>query len=613
MNHINATSSVEPVSADTHKQARMQAVRSLLERSGLVCEDLIHRLSLDAHQRMVQVRVELQQIDPDKAQGRGRADDLAGIKPHVNFALRKEPSRRWLPALRQRVEAARQSARADLAQSISAWLRQPQTPSAQLLAELLRQLDEEIQLARRRIAEQQAALGRIETQLRPVQTEIEAVFQPPPASSFLGKLRDLALATLTQGINVVTHVINAERLVNDREEYAFLHDVAQACANVLQEALAVTQQAHTQLAGIGQAVSSAQMLGEAAFERAHTGLQAHPYAQVDVTSVRQSVQLAHRHTLRLLDDDLGTYIGMSGQALFDQIYADAHEQVHARVATLSLTDLVELYDISTTSSSSSSSPAAVKSTAHISAGDSDQQRAGADLVMDALQLATERAGAPTLALRNGSGQNAPQDWWLVGVADATNPGFHFGNSLLVSTQRPHQLQFLHVQTNLSLAQLEDFGVGDALFERALQERNYFVMDALLGDNDAYAAFGIGLACGLVMVQQGQFALKLPGHAPQPLSHTPEEALTALLQQPDRVQALLSAIDTLPLNELARQLQRYLVLHPQPASAIEQECVTQVRQRLHVVEQQRRLVDAGATADPNGSSDTSGPQDPQDRQ
>jgi hypothetical protein len=562
--------------------------KTFAERGGLTGDDLIALLGLDDHGRKWQVRVELGQLDAD-ATSQAVMSDLSALKSRLDFALRKEASRRWLPHVRRRMARIKTNLEAALQQFAQEIHGNPELRPAVIWSELQRILEAEVAVLKRRQLEYGAGLSRAEEQLRSTQADIEGALHSG-GNKWFSRLKELVFAAVSRGVNLVTQVMTAERLVNDREEYAYLMDLGNAAITLLQEASGLAQAQLNQVMQVRTCVETALSQLERMTAAVQARLCAHPYAHLDETSLQQVALLqANTHTqvsVPLILSNLAAYVGADAAQLCRNVSSMALKQVRQQCASVTLPHLLEMR----------AAQLSGEAAAQDAGSDEEASRQPAlrpnDLVLSALGIAVERASSPTLALVP---EARPQAWWLVGVMDETNPGFQFGSSMLVSTRRRDQLQFLHVQTGLTTGQLADFEVANQQLDVALRERNFFVTSAMLSDASMLRVFALGLACGLVGLRRGGFAATAAHGADVALGPTPEQAMTTLAEQPTLTQHLTDVIEQLPPSELISRLEQYLSQTQQtPAQdddVLWSDCADCVRERLTLAKQQLRFVAA----------------------
>jgi hypothetical protein len=600
--------------------------KTILERNNWQGDDLVNALSLDDNGRKWQARVDLGQLDPDAA-AQAVMSDLSALKSRLDFALRKEASRRWQPHINRRMARLRTAiatAVPPLSQDVR---RNPALRPMLIWREVIRLLEAEISVLKRRSLEYQAGLNRTEEQLRANQAEIENVLQNPPGSGVLSRLKNVLVNALSRGVNLVTQVMSAERLVNDREEYAYLISLATAATSLLQEAMALAQQAVDEVSHVRSEAETALSQVQQALATAQLRLCPHPYACVDETSLQQVALLQARLNgqtsqmasataaqflsgFRLIENDLNAYQDMNAQQLRLQVYERAISQTRQQAANLTLIDVLEMRAQELSALAPQPGLGEVDGQAIFT----DAPERPRDLVLDAFRLAADHTGRPALALLP---EARPREWWMVGVMDDTNPGYDFGPSLLVSTRRRDQLQFLRVQTDLTLAQLADLEPAQAMLEAMLRERNVYVTHAMLNDASAQRAFALGLACQFIGLQQGAFVWAVADGSPftngvtRSLGQTPEAAIQYLAESPGLAKEMLSRCDGLPTHTLITQLENYLSRTASDksgdgdrdketefgmndlADSLWADCADHVRERLALAHQQRRFVGGAA--------------------
>jgi len=436
--------------------AVIAAVRARLESSGLIGDGLLNWLKTDDNARVFDPRVDL---GPAALDG----ENAAQAHRRIQFALRKEPSGRWIPLLRRRTARLKLAAAQALTEWFDALRNTPDLCAAAYVAELIRQLDAEIAALRREASRIGEALGQVNRQLQPLQAEIEKALTPG-GSSWISRLLDLSavMTTLGRGVSLMARVVTAERLVNDREEYAFSADLITAAIGVAQEAREAARAELDRLAQLRVNLLAAQQLLAEARAQVNSRLGTHPYAQVDATHPQQVARIGARIAAALSSNDLTTFLPMDPAQLFTTLQGAALEQTQRVTASL---DLVQLMEDEAKALADNPGEAAGRLPDIIPD----------ELVLDALQATYRHAVSPSLKV---SPDAQDYELSLVGVTDETAPGFNFERATLVSTGRRDRVQFLHVRVGLCLLDLIGFEQMTGRLESASQRRNYYVLEAL---------------------------------------------------------------------------------------------------------------------------------------
>ncbi|MCS6846979.1 MAG: hypothetical protein RMN52_04615 [Anaerolineae bacterium] len=433
-------------------------VKAYLESSGLLGDGLINALRTDDNGRVFDPRVEVASVGALDQSDNSQAQRL------IQFALRKEPSGRWLALLRRRTARLKVEAVRSLESWFAALRSNPGANVAAHIAELIHQLDAETAALRREAARVSDALAQLNRQLQPIQAEIERALAQGSAS-WLARLFDLNhwWASLGRGVGLMARAMTAAQLVNDREAYACSADLIAAAIGIIQESRQVAEAESKRLAQLRDCLVAARQRAAQDRARALARLGAHPYAQVEATHPRQAERIGATVTAALPTPDLTAFLALNEAQLLEAVRAAALEQVRRATAHLDLVRLME-------------------DEAHaLAAGLRDAPHAPAmpltpdELVLQALQTAYAQATRP--ALRASPNADA-YELLLVGVTDETSPGFNFERATLASTGLRDRVLFLHVRTGLCLRDLAGFDAMSRRLEAALQRRNYYVLDVL---------------------------------------------------------------------------------------------------------------------------------------
>lgn len=121
-------------------------VKAYLESSGFIGDGLINALRTDDNGRVFDPRVDVASTTALDQADNSQAQRL------IQFALRKEPSGRWLALLRRRTARLKAEATRDLEAWFAALRRDPAANVAAHVAELIHQLDAEATALRRESA-----------------------------------------------------------------------------------------------------------------------------------------------------------------------------------------------------------------------------------------------------------------------------------------------------------------------------------------------------------------------------------------------------------------------------------------------------------------------------
>lgn len=437
-------------------------VKAYLESSGFIGDGLINALRTDDNGRVFDPRVDVASAAALDQTDNSQAQRL------IQFALRKEPSGRWLALLRRRVARAKAEAVRDLEAWFAGLRSDPAANVAANVAELIHQLDAEAAALRREVARVSDALGQVNRQLQPLQAEIERALTHGGAS-WLARLFDLNnwWASLGRGVGLMARAMTAAQLVNDREAYAFSADLLTAAIGIVQELRQLAEAEAKRLTQLHDSLIAARQRAMHDRTRALARLGAHPYAQVEATHPRQVTRIGAGVPAVLPTADLTAFLAMDEAQLLETVRSAAFEQTRRATAHL---DLVRLMEDEAGALAAELRDAPNSATTPLTPD---------ELVLQALQAAYAHAIRP--ALRTSSDAEA-YELLLVGVTDETSPGFNFEHATLASTGRRDRVLFLCVRTGLCLRDLVGFEAMAQRLDTALLRRNYYVLDALAGRN-----------------------------------------------------------------------------------------------------------------------------------
>jgi hypothetical protein len=431
--------------------------------------------------------------------------------------------------------------------------------------------DAEIKSLEGQRAEAQARQRQAEKELEPLQARINVFLRNNANRRTITHLIEIVttlLQTVDRGVGLTAVVLMAERLVNDREAHALAADAAGAAMSILQD---VRGQAQAERERIGRFVARGLAVAQriaSARATAQARMVAHPYADVDLTEMDLIDRLQAGLSPASPPGDLAQVLDIDEQTLYLTLHDAALAQARQQAAGLSLLELMELQ-------------AADLQSIAIGA-----VSPGTDLVAATLESAYRRISTPAVELDRKA---APQDWWLVGVPDVTNPGFAFDNATLAGTGRRDQIQFLRVQVGIAPRDLTAVAATRQPFEQALAQRNYFVLDPLALDDRARQAFALGLAGGVIGVRGGVFAVAATEEGNTTLGPTVEEALDQLGQRADLAQSVEEQFNALPLTIAIERMETYLARGQSVKDELWWEFASYVRDRLELVRHQVTFV------------------------
>jgi hypothetical protein len=500
-----------------------------------------------------------------KENEKDRAPQVLG---HLQRALAPQPSGRWSPLVARRTAQAKQVIASRLSEMLGAVYRDAERRPAIWLKALIDQIDLEIKGLDRQRSEAQAQLRQAEAELQPLQQRINQFLQANASRQTITRFVEF-LATLFQnidrGVGLTSVVLMAERLVNDRELYAFAVDTAAAAGSVLQEIRGQIQAEREQLDEFVLRCRSVAQQLTAARSSAQARLAAHPYADINLAQDG----LIDRLSARLPGDGpsqpLNQVLPLDEARLFQTWREEWMKHTRQHTQTISLLELMEM------------EAAEIKLR-------QEQEDEHDDLVVATLEAAYRRASTPALDLEK---RVTPREWWLVGVPDETNSGFAFENATLVGTGRSDQVQFMHVEVGLAPQDVMTYIATRDPFEQAALHRNFYVFEALAQDDHARQVFALGLAVGVIGTKGGGFVLN--GHAAETLGANVEDALERFAQRPELVKTAEEAINDVPLNEMLDRLEAYLARGRGVQDELWWEFASYVRDRLELLKHQAVFV------------------------
>jgi hypothetical protein len=548
---------------------------NVLSRYGLTAETLVDAVSTDESGRAFNTTIALGNLVEGLTE-QNEKERAPRVLSHLQRALAPQPSGRWTPLITRRVAQIKRESAPILAEMFAALVRDSSRPAAWLKA-LVEACETEIKTLERRRADAQAKLRQAEKELEPLQARINAFLQANASRSTITHLFELLtslLMAVDRGVGLTAVVLVAERLVNDRESRAFTADAATAAIGILQEVRGQAQARRDEMAQFASRCRAVAGQIGSAREATQSRLAANPYADVDLTDAGLVERLgAHiRGTVMVDATHLTQFMAMDEAKLYHELVDSALAEVRKQTASLSLLNLMDM-----------------QATFMLHPGDAQGQPPEAltsdgDLVAATLEAAYQRVGSPAVELERRA---APQDWWLVGVPDETNPGFAFDNATLVGSGRRDQVQFLHVQVGIAPQDLTAFVATRESFEQALALRNYYVLEALATDDHARQVFALGLASGVIAVRGGEFCLD--GDQPVRLGATAEDALDEFVQQVELVRKAEDGFDALPLAVMAERLESYLARGRSIQDELWWEFASYVRDRLELARHQMTFV------------------------
>jgi len=547
--------------------------KNVLARFGLTADALVETVRADENGRVFNPAVAFGGLVEGLTE-KNEKERAPRVLGHLQRALTPQPSGRWLPLVNRRTAHIKHEAETLLSDTFAALHADPHSRPGVWLKAFVEACDAEIRSLEQQRAEAQAKMRQAEKELEPLQTRIDAFLKSNATRQTMTRLVEVLVSLfqlVDRGIGLTAVVLMAERLVNDREAHALVTDAATAAIGILQEVRGLAQAERERIArlvarcrAVAERIASARETGQA-------HLVAHPYADVDLTEAALVERLQADLPPAVPPGDAAARLEMDEEALYHELHTAALAQARTRTAALSLVELMELQ------------------AADLHARAVETPPAGDDLVAATLEAAYRHIGARPIELDRKA---TPQNWWLVGVADETNPGFAFENATLVGAGRRDQIQFLRVQVSIAPQDLVALAAARTPFEQALAQRNYFVLDALALDDRARQAFALGLASGVIDVRGGAFTLTGADGAEIPLGAAVEDALEQFGGRADAVQLAEGQFNALPLAVAAERLDAYLARGKSVKDELWWEFASYVRDRLERVKHQMTFVSEG---------------------
>jgi hypothetical protein len=616
----------------TSAQSIAAEVKAMAERLDLTAETLVVVLCMDARGNRYKARVDAGLPALPAADANDPAQQ-ARMKSHLDFALLSEPSRRWVKHLRARAHEVQASQSKALGEWAVGLHNNPDRRPAAWLRALAAHLDEDIAMLRRMQQDQQAGIKRIDADLQPLQAQIAADLNPGQSGpgwtrlfDFVATVATTVVQTVSRGVGLTLtgKVCQAEQLVNEREELAFNVDAIASAVGVMQEARAWALAQLDMIARLrGRCVDAERWLSESRAGVVRR-LARQPYAHIDVTSVGLAERIGAALAAQIPGESLAYYAALDDGQLRNVVVAPAADQARALVSGLNWIQATELAAallpgaLAPADRASSRAPNGVDSVAGAgaavvvtagAAAEADAGGAAPDLALDAVQMLLDRAGADSLSL---IGEANARDWQMIGLEDESNPPLSFGNASLVSVGRRDQLQILRVQTGIHLGEVAAYRAASGAFDQASRGRNFLVMPELANDDPARRAFGLGLACGCIGAEAGQYMLRnvrlhaedgggddedgAASEARIALGARIEDAIEMFARHPAWAGAVSLSVDAVPLVDLASRMQSWLARNRAvgrgEGEELRRELVGYVRDRLAAVSEQLKYTGEG---------------------
>lgn len=543
----------------------LAAAKSFLARHGLTADALTEAVRADEHGRPFNTTIVFGGLVEGLSE-KNEKERAPRVLSHLQRALTPQPSGRWMPLMMRRTAQIKRDLAPIRSESFAGQTADARGRPAVWLKAFVETCDAEIRSLEQRRAEAQAKMHQAEKDLEPLQARINAFLRDNATRRTVTHLIEF-LTTLLQvvdrGVGLTAVVLMAERLVNDREAHALNADAAAAAFSILQEVRAQAQAERERIAQFRADCEKVLQQIDARRADAQARLVAHPYADVDLTDAALVERVQAQMPPAAAPGNPVSLIELDDARLYHALYEQALARASERTAALSLLELMEM-QAADLQSSAAESPAA-----------------GDDLVAATLEAAYHRIGGQSIDLDRKA---APQNWWLVGVPDETNPGFSFENATLVGTGRRDQAQFLHVQVGIAPNDLVALAAARQPFEQALAQRNYYVLEALALDDHARQVFALGLASGVIAVRGGAFSLA-SDNGDEALGATVEEALDRFSQSFDLTQKAETRFNALPLSDITERLETYLTRGRSVQDEMWWEFASYVRDRLELARHQ----------------------------
>jgi DNA-binding FrmR family transcriptional regulator len=540
---------------------------SVLTRYGWTGEMLFNFIRTNENHRVFNATITLNALTDGvtKENEKDRAPQVLG---HLQRALAPQPSGRWSPLVARRTAQAKQVIASRLSEMFGALYRDAERRPAIWLKALIDQLNVELKGLDRQRSDAQAQLRQAEAELQPLQQRINQFLQANASRQTITRFVEF-LATLFQnidrGVGLTSVVLMAERLVNDRETYAFAVDTAGAASSVLQEIRGQVQAEREQFDQFMLRCRHVAQQLAAARSSALARLAAHPYADINLAQDGLIDRLSARVPTEATNQPLNQLLALDEAQLFQKWREEWLVHTRQHTQAISLLELMEM------------------EAAEIEARQA-QEEGHADLVVATLEAAYRRAATPALDLEK---RVTPREWWLVGVPDETNSGFAFEDATLVGTGRRDQVQFVHVAVGLAPQDVMTYAATRDPFEQAALHRNFYVFEALAQDDHARQVFALGLAIGVIGTKGGVFVLN--GRSGEALGANVEDALERFTQRPELIKDAEAAIDEVPVNEIIDRLEAYLARGRGVQEELWWEFASYVRDRLELLKHQAVFV------------------------
>lgn len=540
---------------------------AFLTRHGWTGELLFSAVRMDENHRVFNPAITLGAIarTVTEQNEKERAPQVLG---HLQQALTPQPSGRWAPLVNRRAAQIKREIEPRLRDAWAALYRDEARQPGRWLKALVERCDAEIKYLERQRAEDQAQLRQAEQDLAPLQTRINSFLQANASRRTITHLLEFLTTLLQQvdrGVGLTAVVLMAERLVNEREARAFSLDAAAAALGVLTEIRGQAQVERDRLAQFATRCHAVATQLGALKTTAQARLAVHPYADISLTEDHLLEQLRDRVQLTPPSRNLAQLLRLDEAQLLRDWQGEWLAQVQQQTAALSLIELMELEAAALTARA-------------------DQAEPERDLVAATLETAYRRAGGRVL---DTDRRATPTEYWLVGVPDETNAGFAFEGATLVGTGRRDQVQFVHVEVGLTLADLTAYTATRESFEQAAAHRNYFVLESLATDDHARQVFALSLAAGVIGVRGGVFAID--GEERVALGPTADEALDQFAQRPDWIKAAEDQVNALPLPVALERLEAYLARGRGIQDELWWEFASYVRERVALLKHQHVFV------------------------
>ena len=576
------------------------AVMEFLQRHGLTPDALTARLATDASGRRINTAVSMGQ-SARSAVSMNDAGLLPELLGRLQRAVTAPPSYRWQAWVGQQEATLKSEAAQAVIETALALRAAPHVRPGQWLAHLTQVCDGALRTLDKQRQDALTALHQVEDELKQAQAQIDKLLRQSSNTGLLSRVTDVATSLLRwvdKGVNVAALTVSTERLLNERETQVFTSDVAAAAMRVLQTTRAQAQTEREQVQRFLGTLQHARQLLERDLTTAQERLVPNPYADVDLTSPAMKARLSQTElTLRgLPGSNLGPLMAAysavphAAVALAAEVKQGPLKVAQERLSTLSLIEMMEI-EARMFSSGDAGEPDKTNS----SEGSAD------DLVIETLALVYERANQPSVQLDRRAQTISTR---FVGVLDESNPGFGFSGANLVSTGRRDQLQFVRVQTGITLRDLVLYNEMGEDFEQAMRQRNYFVLSELAVNAGPRRTFALGLACGFITAKNGAFVAAHLGEAVR-LGETLDAAMTQLALRTDVMDSIDTQMHAMPLDVLMPRLNAYLKRGIAEQDDLGRELADYVRVRLEAArEQHRYTADIAVAPVANGVTITS---------